>query len=235
MSCSAKKMLPLVSVMALGAVAFGVALWVYTPTLFARAVPRFLNERIASFIVVDQAEFTRSPPELILSGVHLQNPAAFGAGDAVTIGRVNVVFDDYSRSPYHIHSLTFQQIAGKQIIRDGHDNFSALHDILMDRKLQTPRGELARKVVLKNFILHDVRVTNEAGTVTTPLAEKRLTPQGAMANQPPLQTVIVDVLGTILEQQQSGTTVLAVEDLADKAGKTVRSIGDSLKEFLTTP
>jgi len=221
-----------VLVIAIAVLAAGYCL---VPNIWAKSVPGFLNEKISPYIVVDQAEFTHSPAELVLTGVHLKNAPQFGEGDAITIGKINVVFDDYSRSPYHINSITVQQVSGKYIARENTDNFTVLHKDIVDNLIETPRGELAKKASLKSFIIHDIRLANEDGSIITPLAEKRLTPQGAMANQPVLRDVIVNVLGTVIEQQQGGTVVLTVNNVTGKAEEVVKSIGDSIKSFLTTP
>lgn len=228
-SLSKKILLPLFIVLVIGGV------YLILPNLWANSVPRVLNRDIGSFLVIDQSDFSRSPPELILTDVHLVNPEAFGSGDAITIEKINVVFDDYSHSPYHIKSITAQHINGKFIARDGRDNFTEIHKLLMDRKIQTPRGEMAKTVTLKKFIIHDTKVSSEDGKTVTQLGDKSLTPQGDMANNPALQNVIIDTLGTIIEQQQNGANLMAVDDLATKAKETVKSIGDSIKGFLNSP
>lgn len=225
MSRILKFLIPLIIILA-------AAGYYFAPVLWAKSVPGFLNKNIASFIVVDDAQFSRSPPELILTNVHLQNPAQFGLDDAITIGKINIVFDDYSHSPYHINSVTVQHIRGKYIEREDTDNFSILHAALMDKKIQTPRDELAKKVILKKFVIHDASVTSEDGKTILPLPQKSLTP---IENEMVLQKVIIDVLGTVIEQQKTGTVPLAVNSLAGKAEETLKSIGESLKNYLTTP
>jgi hypothetical protein len=216
-------------------VILGAGFYLAAPGMFAAAVPDYLNKNIGSFLVVDHSDFSRSPPELVLTGIHLKNPGEFGDGDAVTIGQANIVFNNYSHNPYSIKSITLQNIHGKQIVKGDTDNLTAVHSLLMDRKYQTPHGLMASPVVLGTFATHNASVTNEQGTIITPLKDKNLTPVGAMADNPPLQNVIVDVLGTIVEQQQAGTDSLAMKSMADKATETIKEIGSSMKSFFSGP
>jgi hypothetical protein len=224
------KIFSVLLIVVIGGVAFYMA-----PNMFASAVPDYLNKNIGSFLVIDQSDFSRSPPELVLKGIHLKNPGEFGAGDAVTIGQADIVFSDYSHDPYNIKSITLQNIQGKQILRNDTDNLTAVHSLLMDRKYQTPHGQMAIPVNLGVFITHNASVTSEDGKNATPLRDKNLTPIGTMADHPPLQNVIVDVLGSVVEQQQEGTNRLAVKDLADKATETIKNIGSSMKSFFSAP
>ncbi len=223
------------AVIALVLVVAAAGAYITLPNMWAKAVPGFLNKNIGSFLVVDHSEFVQSPPELILTNVHLKNPAEFGTGDAITIGQINVVFNKYQRNPMDIKTITVQKVSGKQLVRDNVDNFKVIHKMLMDKKVQTPRGTMANTVVLGRFIIHDVRTESADGTIKTALSDKSLTPVSAMANNPPLQNVIVDILGTVIEQQQAGVTPPVIEDLKNEATKTIQSIGDSIKSFLTTP
>jgi hypothetical protein len=226
---------PLKIIIVLLIVIFGVGLYISAPGMFAAAVPDYLNKNIGSFLVIDKSDFSRSPPELILTGIHLKNPGEFGDGDAVTIGQANIIFNNYGHNPYSIKSITVQNIHGKQIVRGDTDNLTAVHSLLMDRKYQTPHGLMASPVVLDKFITHNADVSSADGKVVTPLNDKNLTPVGAMAQNPPMQNVIVDVLGTIVEQQQAGTESIAMKGLADKAAETIKNIGSSMKSFLSGP
>lgn len=221
------------AIIALGLIA--IAALFLLPPLWARAAPQFLHENIGPFLVVDKAEFSRSPPELILTGVHLLNRAEFGAGDAVSIGHINVVFNNYNLNSPSIKLVTVKEIRGRLIKRGGTDNLEFLHAQLMDRKFQTPRGKMAEPVKMGSLIIHDSIVQSEDGTIVTPLTDKKMTPAQEMAQSPPLQKVIIDILGTVIEQQQAGTKVIVLENTKDKAidelGKAAekfKAIGDAI-------
>jgi hypothetical protein len=210
--------------------AAGVAVYM-APCIYTASVPEYLNKNIGSFLVIDEATLTRSPPEMVLKGIHLKNPGEFGNGDAIMIQQANVVFNSFSRNPFEIKSVTLQHIRGKLIVRDKTDNLTAVHSLLMDRKYQTPHGEMAKPVVLENFIIHDNVISNEDGKIVNQIPDKALTP-AVQAENPSLQSVIVDVLGTVVEQQQSNQGDIAVQNMADKATETIKEIGTSIKSFL---
>ena len=204
---------------------------IYTlPDMWAKGVPGLLNKQVSPLIVVDKASFNRSPPELVLNNVHLLNPGAYGPGDAIAIGQINVVFEDYSRNPYRVKSITVQNIRGKYQYRDNRSNFVALHRALMERKIQTARGELAKNMTLQQFVIHDALLASADGQRIVPLAERRLSP---VDNERAVQDVVLDIFGTVIEQQLDGTTVFAVDNLATKAEETIKSLSDSVKGYFS--
>lgn len=205
------------------------------PGILVKKVPDYLNTHMASFLIVEEASFTRSPPELVLHKVRLKDPAVFGEGDAMRIDRINVVFKDYSFNPMQIASITFHHVRGEYKKRDKANNFAMLLQMLMERKGETPRGLMAQKASLSAMTVYRSSVQNEDGSVAIPLADKEFEPTGAMTEAVPLQHVIADVLGAVIQHEQEAVELLTVENIKEKTKGVVKSISDAFMDYLTKP
>lgn len=227
--------LPFAAVVFLITVLVAISVCLLLPGLVAKQAPAYIKTHMASFIEIEKAEFKHSPPELILHKVRLQDPQGFGGGDALRIDRVNVTFAGYGLRPIEISALTFHNVRGEYKKRDEANNFAILLQQLMERKGETPRGVLAFKTKLDHMAIYRSSVQSEDASALIPLADKEFKPTGALENIVPLQYVIADALGAVIVHEQEAADLLTVEQIKEKTRGLVQSIGDAVKEYLTTP
>lgn len=199
-------------------------------------LPDYLQTHLVPFLQIDSVEMKKEPPELVLHKVSLKDPDGFGGGDAFRIDRINIAFD---RKPFYndiyINAITFHRVRGEFKTRGQANNFAILLQQLMERKGQTPRGLLARPTTLKQMSIYRSSIQSEDASAFIPLADNDYAPTGALTDTVPLQHVIVDVLGAMIQHEQQAVNLLEVKEIKEKTKDMLKSFGDSVKEYLTTP
>lgn len=199
-------------------------------------LPDYLQAHMVPFLHIDSVEMKKEPLELVLHNVVLKDPDGFNGGDAFRIDRVNVAFD---RNPFwndiHINTITFHRVRGEFKTRGQANNFAILLQQLMERKGQTPRGLLAKPTTLKQMTIYRSSIQSEDASAFIPLADYDYAPTGALTDTVPLQHVIADVLGAMIQHEQKAVDLLEVKEIKEKTKDMLKSFGDSVKEYLTTP
>lgn len=218
------------------AVMIGGAAFMALPGWAVKKLPEYLQMEFVPFLQIESAEFKKSPPELILHKVRLNDPQGFDGNDAFRIDRINVVFE---KSPLwgdiHMTNITFHNVRGEYKERGQANNFAILLQRLMERKGETARGVLARPATLKQMTIYRSSVQNEDASSFIPLEDKDYQPTGALTGSVPLQNVIADALGAMIQHEQEAVDLLEVKEIKEKTKGFMKSIGDSVKEYLTTP
>lgn len=222
------------AVLAVVVVVLALVLW-RAPHMLAASAPDYLTKAIGPYLVIEDAYFIHSPPEMVFEKIHLKNPKAFGGGDAMQIDRINVTFKSRAISPMQIDAVTLHGVRGEFRMREGVTNFDVMLKVLMDKKSDTPRGFLARKAELGRVAMHRTSIQNEGGGNVVALEDVELNPTGRMKDPVTLQHIITDVLGAAIVHEKGAVGYLAVENIKDKTRKAVKSIGEAVKDFLSTP
>lgn len=218
------------------AVVIGGAVCLFLPEIMVKKLPDYLQTHMVPFLHIESAEYKKSPPELILHEVRLSDPEGFDGTDAFRVDRINVTFE---RNPFwgdiQITNITFHRVRGEYKVRGKANNFAILLQRLMERKGQTPRGLLAKPATLQEMTIYRSSVQNEKATSYIPLADRDYAPTGALTDAVPLQNIIADTLGTMIQHEQEAVAVLEVQEIKEKTKGLLKSLGDSVKEYLTTP
>jgi len=205
----------------------------FVPKFWAKAVPSYLTEHVPN-LKIGHGHFLYNPPRLVLNDIHVLNTKEFGGDDAIRIGQVEVLLADYHHNPMTIRSITVQDVKGKLVMKGARDNFSALYKIMLNKRDEVPIGQMANMATLEHVYFRKVSIQNYDGSILLPIEDTEFEPIDALKKPVTVQYVVTDLLATIARQQAEASPALVVKSTADKVIDSVKSVGESIKNYFNS-
>lgn len=224
----------LIVVVLCGVLLTGALYWL-APAYIARVAPTYLQQQIGPVLAIGEARFEHHPPRLVLEKIRLKTPPYADANDAIRIDRIVVTFAGYGIAPAVIRTVDVEGVRGAYAKDAATDNFALVMQELMRKKEETPRGFMLGKAVVKQVSFYRTSIQTQDGSVVVPLEDVELAPTGKMTGPVSFQHITTDILGAVVAHQQRSVSYLVTENLREKTRRAVRSVGEAVMDYLSTP
>lgn len=208
---------------------FAALVCIFAPVLLNGPIAKEINTHFDGTITVESADLSMWPLRLELHDVHIKNPSKYPDKDMMTVGEIKIDASFSNAKTLLVKSITYSEVAGYPEFIDNVDNFAVYQDYLNNKAKKIPVGRWRWPVAVDTVQMRNAWLGNQDPLVK--LDDHNFDPIGTQQNPVSLQQAFITSLNNVLTQQRKALPKLVLENVKQKMGKAMDSIGKALEDF----